>query len=541
MVLDEVWRRLDGVEALSGPHGGPLRRTVKLVLDPLVIRPVQHPGCAGAILTADGATLLATRIFAAADVLRATAAWFTLLKQVRRALRITEGNPQDLYFQRCFELATTAGHPDPLRDRQTAEAALRDIHEFAAGRTTQALKNHLTDAGLARELGGLIEIAWRRRPATASGDHTAAFEELLDACANSRVTGDGQPELDRVVAARAGTHSGIDLWHRASGGSANELGLTAHPLPHPPALGTSASKADLGLPFDRTIYERVFTVLQASSERAELPPIPELVTDEIARSCSPWALLDETLRVAAATGAVLAVGLSPFGAGSDRISGAGRVRHLADAAWSDRGSAVGAARADRSGRTDATGAGGGGADRSAADATRADHGGSADAGRADRSGADAARVAASGSQADAPGADRGSAADTKRAAGRVAARGAGAGSSAAHQAINNRWRREAYVLQARRLAVHDGDEVRGPLAQIAAELRTPWRPYLRRLWVRLHGRDVRAVPVAEPEELWDLLDGVARSVILDHRTKVKNALSANAVAGEGDSTESRAS
>ncbi|MER7452713.1 hypothetical protein ABTW96_20765 [Nocardia beijingensis] len=41
MVLDEVWRKLEGAEPLSGPHGGPLRRTVKLVLDPLVIRPVQ--------------------------------------------------------------------------------------------------------------------------------------------------------------------------------------------------------------------------------------------------------------------------------------------------------------------------------------------------------------------------------------------------------------------------------------------------------------------------------------------------------------------
>ncbi|WP_431968557.1 hypothetical protein [Nocardia sp. bgisy134] len=471
MVLDEVWRRLDGVEALSGPHGGPLRRTVKLLLDPLVIRPVQHPSCAGAILSADGATLLASRLFAAADVLRATAAWFTLLKQVRRALRITEGNPQDLYFQRCFELATTAGHPDPVRDRQTAEAALRDIHEFAAGRTTQALKQHLTDAEVARQLGGLIDIAWRRRPATVSGDHTAAFEELLDACANSRVTGDGQPELDRLVAARAGTHSGIDLWHRASGSSANELGLTAHPLPHSPALGASASKADLGLPFDRTIYERVFTVLQASSERAELPPIPELVTDEIARSCSPWALLDETLRVAAATGAALAVGLSPFGATSgEGAGGAGRVRHLAGAASSGRGGA-----------------------------------------------------------------------DVAWTTGRVAAPDGMARGTAAHQAINNRWRREAYVLQARRLAVHDSDRASGPLTQIAAELRTPWRPYLRRLWVRLHGRDVRAAAVVEPDELWDLLDGVARSVILDHRTKVKNALSASAVASEVDSTESRAS
>ncbi|MEV0028913.1 hypothetical protein [Nocardia sp. NPDC050793] len=558
MVLDEVWRRLDGVEALSGPHGGPLRRTVKLLLDPLVIRPVQHPSCAGAILTADGATLLASRIFAAADVLRATAAWFTLLKQVRRALRITEGNPQDLYFQRCFELATTAGHPDPVRDRQTAEAALRDIHEFAAGRTTQALKEHLTDPEVARQLGGLIEIAWRRRPSagTGSNEHTAALGDLLDACATSRVTGDGQPELDSLVAARVGTHSGIDLWHRASGSSANELGLTAHPLPHSPALGKSASKADLGLPFDRTIYERVFTVLQASSERAELPPIPELVTDEIARSCSPWALLDETLRVAAATGAALAVGLSPFGtASNERIGAAGRVRHLADTARSersgvvdvDRGGVANAARAGLGGTADATQADRSSApdaaqaDRSglanavrtdrgsAVEATQADRGGVANA-RADHSGADAARVAAPGSGADAA-----------RAVGRVAAPDGVARGTAAHQAINNRWRREAYVLQARRLAVHDTDRASGPLAQIAAELRTPWRPYLRRLWVRLHGRDVRAAPVVEPDELWDLLDGVARSVILDHRTKVKNALSADAVAGEIGSTESRAS
>ena len=76
---------------------------------------------------------------------------------------------------------------------------------------------------------------------------------------------------------------------------------------------------------------------------------------------------------------------------------------------------------------------------------------------------------------------------------------------------------------------------------IAAELHAPWRPYLRRLWVRLHGRDVRGLPMDTPDELWDLLDGVARSVILDHRTRVKNALSATALAPIADTSESRAS
>ncbi|WP_405168011.1 hypothetical protein OG203_26370 [Nocardia sp. NBC_01499] len=449
MVLDEVWRKLDGVEPLSGPHGGPLRRTVKLILDPLVIRPVQHPACAGPIVTADGAVLLAARVHAAADVLRATAAWFTVLKQVRRALRITEGHPQDLYFQRCFELATTSGMPDPLRDRAIAEATLRDVHEYAAGRTTQALKEYVAER--TPELAGLVEVAWRRRPLTgpAGGDHTGAFAELLDACAAARLEqsrDNGQATLDALVGTHAGTHVGIRLWQAESGYSAQELGLTAQPLPEPPAVGASASKSTLGLPFDRTVYERVFTALQASSERAELPLIPELVTIEIARSCSPWSLLDETLRVTATAGVALATGLAPIGTAVRRQRAGVDVAHL---------------------------------------------------------GADA--------------------------------------QTTAHRVINGRWQREAYVLQARRLVVRADTETPpiGPLAVIAAELCTPWRPYLRRLWVRLHGRDVREFAVDHPDELWDLLDGVARSVILDHRTRVKQALSVGAA--ESDSTESRAS
>ncbi|WP_040754272.1 hypothetical protein [Nocardia transvalensis] len=458
MVLDEAWRGIEGVAALSGAQGGPLRRTVKLILDPLVIRPVQHPSCAGPMVTADGAVLLAARLHAAADVLRATAAWFTLLKQARRALRITEGNPQDLYFQRCFELATVSGHPDPARDGDVAAAALREIHHVAAGRTTQALQAHLTDDATSTGLAALIETAWRRRPSSGpDADHTAALATLLDGCADARPTSEvAARALRSLIAAHAGTGSGIHLWHNDSGTSARELGLTVHPLPAAPALGVSASTATMGLPFDRTIYERVFTVLQASTERADLPTIPDLVTAEIARSCAPWALLHESLRVTAAAGVELALGLAPL--------------------------------------TESTAA--------AAPVT----------------------VVASIGTMPAPVPQRLS-----------------AGTTTAHRMINGRWRREAYVLHARRLAVHDTGERTGPLAVIVADLRRPWRPYLRRLWVRLHGRDVREAPVLEARELWDLLDGVARSVILDHRTRVKKALSANSVADRDTSPESRAS
>ncbi|TQC50847.1 hypothetical protein EEB14_01820 [Rhodococcus sp. WS4] len=441
MVLDEVWRKLDGVEPLSGRDGGPLSRTVKLILDPLVIRPVQNPLCAGPIVTADGAQLLAARVYASADALRATAAWFTLLKRVRRALRITDGNPQDLYFQRCFELATGSGLPDPLRDESVAEDTLRDVHEFTAGRTTQALKAHVTDPARAQELTALIAVAWGRRPLSGAsgGDHAAAIDVVLDACPGARLEqdgDDGRHALDNLVAGHAGTHHGISLWTTEV--SAHRLGLTAHPVPEPPRLGMSASTTALGLPFDRSVHERVFTVLRASTDRAELPPIHELVTTEIARSCSPWALLDESLRVAATTGAALATGLRPIGAAAPRPA-------------------------------------------------------------------------------------------TDTAAARV---------------INGRWQREAYVLQARRLTVNP-DAVAlpetNPLAVIATELVEPWRPYLRRLWVRLHGRDVRGFSVHEPGELWDLLDGVARSVILDHRMRVKQALSAIPLSDAADAPETRAS
>ncbi|MGV9676096.1 hypothetical protein ACWDSJ_12515 [Nocardia sp. NPDC003482] len=433
MVLDEVWRRIEGVEALSGPQGGPLSRTVKLILDPLVVRPVQHPACAGPVVTAEGAALLATRIRSAAPALRATAEWFTLFKQVRRASRITEGNPQDLYFQRCFELATTRGRPDPLRGRQIAEDVLREVHATTAGRTTAALERHLASPERRAELESLLAVAWSRRPLAdpSTTDFAPRLRTLLDVCAAARLA-DGRDDGRKLAAAlsaeRAGTHTGIRLW---SGTAARDLGLTEYAPPQRPSVGASASTATLALPFDRTVYERVFTVLQASTDRADLPPVPELVAAEVARGCAPWALLDESLRLTAAAGAALAVGLSPLGTDDEPEALALRV-------------------------------------------------------------------------------------------------------------IHRRWRREAYVLRARRLTVCADEAAAGALAAVAAELRTPWRPYLRRLWVRLHGRDVREFAL-EVDELWDLIDGVARSVLLDHRMRVKQALAADTGAAEPDSLDSRAS
>ena len=99
------------------------------------------------------------------------------------------------------------------------------------------------------------------------------------------------------------------------------------------------------------------------------------------------------------------------------------------------------------------------------------------------------------------------------------------GQTAAHRAINNRWRRESSVLRARRMTTA-ADPDGGALAALAADLRTPWIPYMRRLWVRLHGRDVRGAPLRDLASAWAVLDGVARSVMMDHRARVRSALRA---------------
>jgi hypothetical protein len=196
------------------------------------------------------------------------------------------------------------------------------------------------------------------------------------------------------------------------------LGLTARPLPACPDVGQSASTAALPAPLDRTLFERVFVELQASSARREdLPAVPELVRAEIGRSCAPFALHDESLRVTMVLGGQLATGLDPLG---DKVL------------------------------------------------------------------------------------------DTQ---------------TAAHRTVNRRWQREASALRARRMTTTP-DPDGGSLAALADDLRRPWTAYMRRLWVRLHGRDVRTDPLDDGASAWEVLDGVVRSVMMDHRAKVRSALRA---------------
>lgn len=438
MVVDRAWRALGpGLESLSGPGGAPLTRAVKLVLMPLVIRPQLRPELAADLLDSSQAERFEALIREAAPRLRATAQWFTVLKKTRRAMGIVGSNPQDLYFQVCFELATEHGMPPPGADT-LVRATLRDLATAAGGRTVEALKSYLRDPARQARLSDELAVVWANRHlAVTSGEETAPVlaavvaTEILDAGA----AGPGTRAFTAMVDDAYGSCVGQALWTCMTGlwGSDElpaHLGLTAHPTPRRPEVGRGASTAALPAPFDRTLFERIFVVLQASTRRDDLPTLPELVEREVSRSCAPFGLHDESLRVVMVLGGRLAVGLDPLGVGETV-----------------------------------------------------------------------------------------------------------APQTAAHRAVNRRWQREASALRARRMTT-SADAVGGTLAALAGELRTPWAAYMRRLWVRLHGRDVRTAPLGELASAWEVLNGVARSVMMDHRAKVRSALRALSVSTP-DPAESR--
>jgi hypothetical protein len=89
--------------------------------------------------------------------------------------------------------------------------------------------------------------------------------------------------------------------------------------------------------------------------------------------------------------------------------------------------------------------------------------------------------------------------------------------------IQARLRKEAYVMHARRYLV-DGGPIHPRQRQVIGDLTDFARPYLRRLWARLHGRDVWQDPCDDVDDLRTVLEGVARSVSLDHRQRIKSML-----------------
>jgi hypothetical protein len=393
----------DAVAPLSNAAGRPLTRTVKLILDPLVLRPVLNPEFAAGAIAAEHAEALTARIADAGPVLAATASWFAVLKKERRRRWITDGNPQDLYFQRCFELATVHGEPGPDA-ADVAATVLAEVHD-QGGPTVAALRDFVTDPVNAAELTRLLDAAWAARRPAAAG--STATSEFLATCA----VAPDRTLFGALVAGLAGSAGAADLDRP---GVALAHGLTSRDRPVRPELGRGASKANLPRPFDRSIVERLFAPLTNALQRAGLADVPTLVRREITRSAGPWQLAEEESRLVVVLGR--------------------------DASADLAGPPVG---------------------------------------------------------------------------------GAGSAGSAAAR-LRSRWEREAYVHRVLRMPSAVPPEVR-------ADVRGVREAYLRRLWVRLHGRELRHETVTF-DQVWDVLDGVLRSVILDQRDRLRSALEREAVA-----------
>ncbi|QLL07233.1 hypothetical protein [Mycobacterium vicinigordonae] len=414
-VIEQAWRAIGpGVEVLSSDDGGPLTRTVKRIIDPLVLRLRSNPQYSAPVCAASTAAAMSELIVGNADNLRCAAAWFELLKVERRRLRIRSGNAQELYFPVCFELAVTKGPPTP-HDHQSAAEVLRKIHQDRDRTAVEVLNDYIADTEVEAGLAVQLERTWR--DVRADGVTLEAFLAEL-----STVLGPARGHNAVTARQRVWSAMIVDTAPYNLGALARErdaalpwsivqLGLSSVAPQRAPKI-TGVSDGDR--PLDRSVLDRVRATLRRALNRDSLPDIPLLCAEEVDRACAPWGLLGEDKQATLVAGIEVAVDLAPL-------------------------------------------------DRSL----------------------------------------------TSRYA--LAAQ------------IQARLRKEAYVLHARRYLA-DGEPIHPRQRQVVDELAAFAQPYLNRLWARLHGRDVWQEPCDDLDDVRALLDGVARSVSLDHRQRIKSML-----------------
>jgi hypothetical protein len=414
-VLADAWGRLAGVEVLSGADGGPLTRTVKRIIDPLVVRTSVRARLGRPLLGAADAAELTALVIADAERLRAAAAWFVLLKRRRRALRITAGNVQDVCFPLAYELATGFGIPGADAETLAADA-LRELHGETEAVGVEQLAAFLADPpvadGLVRELG-------RRwvRPGKAAGaaeavgrfveaPEDAAWHALRDSAA-----GHALGESLRRPGGADALAAAIRAICRVA---VTDLGLQRGELTAVPPL-TRRDETGPEL-LERSIERRVRATIRRLPADERDRPIAALVSGEIVRATAGFGLSEPALAACFALGVVLAPALRPLD------------------------------------------------------------------GRAPDDVPELARR------------------------------------------LNTQVAREGYVLHARRALAGATPLSPFPDPELLRDLREFPKPFLARLWIRLHGFDVRGEYPSDALDVRDLVTGVVRSTSADLRTRVRRSL-----------------
>lgn len=112
-VIADAWTAAEiDAPALVNKKGLPLARTQKCLLDPLVFRPRERKHLAKALLNPADAAEMYQLLVDSREALSWTSLWYLEFKEMRQALGISEGNPQELYYPRAYELAITRGAPE---------------------------------------------------------------------------------------------------------------------------------------------------------------------------------------------------------------------------------------------------------------------------------------------------------------------------------------------------------------------------------------------------------------------------------------------
>ncbi len=414
-VIDRAWRAIGpGVSVLSSDDGGPLSRTVKRIIDPLVLRLRSNPQYSAPVVSAEAAPAMHDLIVGSGPELRAAAAWFEALKLERRRQRIRTGNAQELYFPVCFELAVTKGAP-AQRDHETVAAVLREIHRGRDRTAIEVLHEYVADPSVVANLADQLDRSWRdvRAGATVTGPFLSELSTVLGLATSHRAAAARQRVWAAMIADATPYNLGA-LAHTEADGlpwSIVELGLSSAAPQRQPAI---SGGPDGDRPLDRGVVDRVRATLRRALDRDVLPDIPLLCEEEVDRACAPWGLLCEDKQTTLVAGIEVAVELAPL----------------------------------------------------------------------DQSAPSRYALAAQ---------------------------------------IQARLRKEAYVMHARRYLA-EGGPIHPRQQQVVEDLAAYAQPYLSRLWARLHGRDVWQEPCEDVDDVRSLLEGVARSVSLDHRQRIKTML-----------------
>ena len=417
-VIEAAWRAIGpGVEVLSSDDGGPLTRTVKRIIDPLVLRLRSNPQFSTPVVAPETAAAMHDLIVGSGPELRSAAAWFETLKLERRRQRIRSGNAQELYFPVCFELAVTKGPPGQ-QDPATAAAVLVDIHQGRDRTAIEVLNEYVASPDVVAGLTDQLDRSWgdvrasETTPATVA-PFLAELGTVLGPASSHRAAAARQRVWSAVIADAAPYNLGALARIESSELPWSIVGLglsSVEPQRQPKVSGGS----DSDRPLDRSVVDRVRATLRRALDRDALPDIPLLCEEEVDRACAPWGLLAEDKQATLVAGIEVAVELAPL----------------------------------------------------------------------DRSVSHRYALAAQ---------------------------------------IQARLRKEAYVLHARRYLA-EGGPVHPRQRQVVDDLAAYAQPYLSRLWARLHGRDVWQEPCDDVDDVRSLLEGVARSVSLDHRQRIKAML-----------------